>query len=581
MAKAIYAFSGDPITFGHIDIIKRTTRAFDEVIVGIGVNPDKKYMFTLDQRTDMAKQSLHMIPNVRVVSFKGLLVDYAFEHEIPVIIKGVRNIRDFDYEVMLHQLSESQKLDIDTYMLPAKQDLAHISSSAAKALQLEQGLIHDYVPLYVKMCLEAKISGQYIIGITGEIGTGKSYVSKEIEEIGHSMGIPVHHIELDHIGHQITGILQEPIYKEVRNKIAEKFGQGVQLQDGSINRKILGEIVFNDADKLKELNNILYTPLMVRLRRQLYMKKGLILFNAALIAESNMAYLCNNNIVLVTADKKSQKRRLTERSLTQAQINKRLESQFNTVQKKESLLSQINNTSCGQLWIIDNSDNSKEDNLKELFTLIVNSIDKYGELRFLALWKRLEAGGSYESEYNTIVQHYSEYHRSYHTMEHILNGLEELNNINHLLSYPDELECAWWYHDIIYKPGSLINEEESASYTRGRLSATALSKNKIHRICDFILKTKHPAAPTSTDDGYLIDIDLAILGKSYTCFLAYEEKIRNEYYFVQDHEYVKERKKFLSLLLEQSTLYHTDYFRKKYEKQARENITQLITNLGK
>ena len=77
MAKAMYAFSGDPITFGHIDIIQRASQVFDHVIVGIGVNPQKQYTFSLEERTRMAKQSLTNIPNVEVVSFSGLLVDYA------------------------------------------------------------------------------------------------------------------------------------------------------------------------------------------------------------------------------------------------------------------------------------------------------------------------------------------------------------------------------------------------------------------------------------------------------------------------------------------------------------------------
>lgn len=542
-------------------------------------------MFTLEQRTDMAKKSLKKIPDVKVIAFKGLLVDYAFEHGIPVILKGVRNIRDFDYEVMMHQLSESQKLDIDTYLLPAKQDLSHISSSAAKALQQEQGLIHEYVSLYVKMCLEAKMSGQYIIGVTGEIGVGKSYISNRIEKIGNEKGIPVHNIELDHIGHQILGTLKEPIYENVREEIEKEFGPGVRLNDGSINRKALGEIVFNNKEKLERLNALLYSPLMVRLRRELYMKKGLILFNAALIAESNMAYLSNNNIILVTADKKSQKRRLMERKLTREQIKKRLESQFNMIQKKENLLAQISENSCGKLWLFDNSDlpdiNDTERHKEEyeLFDEIVRSVDIYGELRFKSLWKRLHISGSYQDEYDKIIQAYAESRRTYHSLSHIIHGLEYLNDIRNKLTLPDEVECAWWYHDIVYKPGSDTNEEESVFTTREVLEKTCMDETRIKQICGFILATKHPANPQSPDAGYFADIDLVILGVSYADFLDYEEKIRNEYYYIQDQKYRVERKRFLTCLLNQPFIYHTEYFRNKYEKQARENIMKLFNTL--
>ncbi|MCK5024944.1 MAG: pantetheine-phosphate adenylyltransferase, partial [Nanoarchaeota archaeon] len=117
MKKAIYAFSGDPITYGHIDVIQRVSRVFDDMIVGIGINPDKKYMFNLEERTEMAKKALVNIPNTRVSPFHGLLVDYAYESGVDVIVKGVRNSADFDYENMLHQVGESQKLGLDTHIL--------------------------------------------------------------------------------------------------------------------------------------------------------------------------------------------------------------------------------------------------------------------------------------------------------------------------------------------------------------------------------------------------------------------------------------------------------------------------------
>ena len=184
MKRAIYAFSGDPITYGHIDIIKRALKGFDEIVVAIGVNPDKKYMFSLDERKEMAEKSLAGIPSTKVVSFEGLLVDYAYENDIPVIIKGIRDQVDTDYEKIIHQVGESQELDIETYILFARPELSHISSSTVKAIQKEHGRIEKYVPLYVKQCLEAKMSGQYIVGITGEIGAGKSYVSEKFIQLG-------------------------------------------------------------------------------------------------------------------------------------------------------------------------------------------------------------------------------------------------------------------------------------------------------------------------------------------------------------------------------------------------------------
>jgi pantetheine-phosphate adenylyltransferase/dephospho-CoA kinase len=583
MKKAIYAFSGDPITFGHRDIIRRATRVFDEVIVGIGVNPNKTYTFTIEQRTHMAQKSLAGIPGVSVVAFDGLLVDYAFEHGIPVIIKGVRNASDFDYEVMLHHLSESQKLDIDTYMLPAKQDLTHVSSSAAKALQQEHGLIHEYVPLYVKMCLEAKISGQYIVGITGEIGVGKSYVSKKIREIGEKRHIPVHHIELDHIGHQILGSLTEPLYQNVRDEIEKKFGKEVRLTDGSMDRKKLGDLVFSNPHKLEELNALLYMPLMVRLRRELFGKKGLILFNAALIAESNMAYLCNNNVVLVTADKESQKRRLRERKLTTQQIQKRLQSQFNAEQKKENILSQIEHTSHGTMWMADNSDNKDGSVIQNLFDDIISTVDIYGELRFKSLWERLAPQVPYRDEYERIVSVYSENTRFYHTLSHIVQGLQEFIKIKHVLKYPDAVECAWWFHDSIYRPLSSSNECESAEFALTMLRSAGVDEAFSRKVSKLIQYTDHRRPKEDIDDinsmdiDMLRDIDLSILGRSRVQFYEYERKIRYEYRMVNPAEYRVKRIIFLQEILKSHTIYQTDYFKRRYEKQARKNIEHLLS----
>lgn len=373
--RAFNALSGDPIHYGHINIIERAADVFDEVIVGIGVNPDKNCIFTLEERTDMASKSLAHLSNVKVVSYEGLTVDYAYENCIPVIVKGVRDLRDFDYEKLLDEVNKSQKLGIDTHLLIADKNLSHISSSTTKALQKEQGFIHEYVPLYVKQCLEAKMSNQYIVGVTGEIGSGKSYVSEEFVELGKEEGIQVHNIELDHIGHQILGDLSEPAYQSVRDEIAEEFDGDVQLPNGIIDRKALGEIVFSGSEYLKTLNEILYTPLMVRLRKELRGKEGLILLNAALIAETDMTYLCNNNVILVDVDTESQIRRLKERGLSEDQIQRRLESQYCTAEKKGILAQNISEDGQGKLWIIGNSDNSNPEEITNVFENIVKELD--------------------------------------------------------------------------------------------------------------------------------------------------------------------------------------------------------------
>ncbi len=355
MKSAIYAFSGDPITFGHIDIIKRAAAVFDRVVVAIGMNPAKKYLFSQEERTEMARRSLLDIKNVEVKSFSGMLVDFAYENNIDVIVKGIRTAQDFEYELGLHNLGDSQKLGIDTFALFAKPGLAHISSSAVKDIQKEQGLIHDYVPAYVKQCVEGKLSEQFIVGLSGEIGSGKSYIGKKLVELAKKMGVQAHNIELDHLSWQIQSDLQEEKYAIVRKQIIDFFGQEVANADGSINRKILGEIVFADRQKLDRLNEIMEVPILVRLRRELKDKKGLIILNAALLVEAEMSQLSNYNMILLSVDQKIQEERLLNRGLNKEQIKHRINSQYNFAHKKIVLENEIREQNQGKLWSLKNN----------------------------------------------------------------------------------------------------------------------------------------------------------------------------------------------------------------------------------
>ncbi len=375
MVKAIYAFSGDPITYGHIDIIERAARVFDDVVVGIGVNPDKAYLFSLQEREEMARRSLVKFDNVRVVSFQGLLVDYAYENAIPIVVRGVRDNGDFEYELSLHRMGQSQNLGIDTFFLPARRELIHVSSSAVKAMQKEHGIIHEYVPLYVKQCLEAKISGQYFIGVTGEIGVEKFMAYESFRVLAAERGIPVYQIRLDDIHARIWEELDEPIYRRVRERVVEAFGERVRKRDGYISRKALGELVFNDYDNLRTLNRLMYNPLMVRLRREVYDKRGLILLNSGLIAESAMTYLCNNNVILIEADKSTRVERLRGRGLSERQIARRIHSQMTAKKKKDLIEAKIAQDKQGHLWCVDHSGGADPAQFARIFEDVVARLD--------------------------------------------------------------------------------------------------------------------------------------------------------------------------------------------------------------
>lgn len=356
MPTAIYAFSGDPITYGHLDIIERALRLFGRLVVGIGKNPAKKYLFSLEERVELARQALQHLPDVEVVGFQGLLFDYAYEQGISTIVRGIRNSEDLTYEVMLYQVGDSQQAQIDTVFLPAKQALQHVSSGAVKALQLEQGLIHEYVPPLAKQRLEERLSGQYHLAITGEIGVGKSYVTRQLAALADAEGIATHIVDVDQIGHAILGDLSLPLYRDFRTEVARIFGAALLLPSGAIDRSALGQLIFADRDQLQQFNRLIYQPLLLQLRRQLYGKRGLVLLDTALIAESEMSYLSNYHTVLVGAATEVQRQRLYKRGYTPQQLQQRLQSQYGHALKQTLLEERITDTQHGHLWQLDNSE---------------------------------------------------------------------------------------------------------------------------------------------------------------------------------------------------------------------------------
>lgn len=149
MSKVIYPFSGDPITNGHIDIIERAAHSFGEVIAAIGNNPLKQYRFTMEERVEMAKAALAYLPNVQVTCYEGLLADFAREKGVQITVRGLRNVEDFTYEWMIHEINESIDKEMETLWLPCRKDKANISSSAVKNVWANGGDISAMVPSIV------------------------------------------------------------------------------------------------------------------------------------------------------------------------------------------------------------------------------------------------------------------------------------------------------------------------------------------------------------------------------------------------------------------------------------------------
>ena len=132
MPKALCPGSFDPPTNGHIDVIERGARYFDQVVVAVIANPSKQPMFTLDERRTMLEEALSHIDNVEISSFDGLLVDFARERGVSLVIKGLRAVSDFEYELQMAQMNAALSPGLDTFFVNAKPAWAFLSSSLVK-----------------------------------------------------------------------------------------------------------------------------------------------------------------------------------------------------------------------------------------------------------------------------------------------------------------------------------------------------------------------------------------------------------------------------------------------------------------
>jgi pantetheine-phosphate adenylyltransferase len=157
--KACYPGTFDPLTNGHMDIIERAAKIADELIVAIMVNPDKKVLFSVLERIEMIKESVSHLPNVSVVAAEGLTVDLCRKLGASVLIRGIRAVMDYEYE--LQQSTANMMLDdtIESIFLVATPELSFISSSVVKNLVLSGGDAEKFVPTSVNRILREKIHG--------------------------------------------------------------------------------------------------------------------------------------------------------------------------------------------------------------------------------------------------------------------------------------------------------------------------------------------------------------------------------------------------------------------------------------
>ena len=154
---AIYPGSFDPPTYGHLDIIERASRLCDELIIGVLKNSAKTPLFSVDERVNMLKVTTSDIKNVRVMSFQGLTVDFARQNKASIIVRGLRALTDFDYELQLSQINKTLCEDIETIFLSTNLKYSFLSSSTVKEVASYRADISGLVPPYIQDLVEKKM----------------------------------------------------------------------------------------------------------------------------------------------------------------------------------------------------------------------------------------------------------------------------------------------------------------------------------------------------------------------------------------------------------------------------------------
>lgn len=159
MSKAIYPGSFDPVTYGHIDIIRRAAKIFEHLTVSVLDNKVKTPLFSVEERVTILQEVCKDIPNIKVDCFSGLLADYARETNTDVIIRGLRAITDFEYELQMAQTNRKMVDHVDTVFLTTSLEYAYLSSTTVKEVAAFGGDIHHFVP----DCVAKKIYAKYNI----------------------------------------------------------------------------------------------------------------------------------------------------------------------------------------------------------------------------------------------------------------------------------------------------------------------------------------------------------------------------------------------------------------------------------
>jgi predicted metal-dependent HD superfamily phosphohydrolase len=209
-----------------------------------------------------------------------------------------------------------------------------------------------------------------------------------------------------------------------------------------------------------------------------------------------------------------------------------------------------------------------------------NDMIKPSLCQWRATWIQLGVTAPDEPLFYTLVARYAEPQRKYHTLQHLEECLNKLEELAAVAVHPAEVELALWFHDAIYEINRKDNEERSAQWASASVLEAGLSSEIAQRVYTLVMATDHKSTPVDKDAAIVVDVDLAILGASVERFDEYEAQVRQEYAAVPDLLFRRGRSQILQAFLARPRIYSTATFFERYEQQARANITRSLQRLA-
>lgn len=310
MDTTIFPLSGDPVHYGHMQIIERAAAVCQTVYVALGINPDKegKYLFAEEERIRLANNAIECLGlenRVKVETFSGWLSDYCKEKKVNLLVRGARNADDMKYETAAAEYH--RRHGIETILVPTYGEISGLSSTMLKQDVKNGKLVHGRTTAMIKQALEEKLLGVSIIGVTGLMGSGKSTFCSELCSYASSQGALMTHIDCDAVAHSLYSSGTHP---DLQSKIAAEFGAEV-CEGSSINRKALAKKALVSNESRMRLMGLLAEPFKEEVEKIIAKSKGVVLLDAAYL--DKMLPWVNYNVIMVKCDEDERLRRVLAR----------------------------------------------------------------------------------------------------------------------------------------------------------------------------------------------------------------------------------------------------------------------------